>query len=301
MTESVAALDRRCGIEGVAHVVNGQGGLPKVLVTTPAAAGEMYLHGAHVTSWTPAGQPDVLFLSAASRWESGRGIRGGIPVCFPWFANQVGHPQSPSHGFVRTTSWTLDSIVPTDVGIAVTMSIENDAQMRALWPFDFRLVLRATFGAKLQVLLTVINTGRAPLTFEAALHTYYATGDATTVRISGLDGVRYRDKVDGGREHVQEGDIAIAGETDRVYLDTTSAVEIHDPTLRRRIAISKADSQSTVVWNPWIEKAHTLADLQDDEWKRMVCVETANVAPAAVALQPGEQHTIALTVTASTS
>ena len=249
MTETVAALDRRFGIDGIAHVVNGHGGLPKVQVSSPAAAGELYLHGAHVTSWTPAGQPDVLFLSARSRWEPGRGIRGGIPVCFPWFANRAGHPESPAHGLVRTTSWTLESLAQTDAGVAVSLSIQSDAQMRALWPFDFRLVLRATFGAKLQVALTATNTGDAPLAFEEALHTYYAIGDATTVRISGLDEVRYRDKVDGGREHIQDGDIALAGETDRVYMDTTSGVDIHDPTLGRCINVSKSGSRSTVVWH----------------------------------------------------
>jgi glucose-6-phosphate 1-epimerase len=295
MPETTTALDRRHGIAGVAHLVEGQGGLTQVRVTTAAATGEIYLHGAHVTSWRPAGHPDALFVSAASRWEPGRGIRGGIPVCFPWFANKAGDPQAPSHGFVRTRSWTLDSIAHTGADVVVNLSIESDAQTRELWPFDFRLVLRATFGAMLHVELTATNTGDAPLNFEEALHTYYAIGDAASVRISGLDGGRYRDKVDGGRERVQQGDITIDGETDRVYLDTTAAVEIHDPALQRRLHISKSGSRSTVVWNPWIERARALADLQDD-WRRMVCVETANVAPSDVVLQPGGSHRLALTV-----
>ena len=213
-------LDRRYGIPGIARVVDGNGGLTKVAVTTPAATGEIYLHGGQVTSWMPAGQPDVLFVSAASRWEAGRAIRGGIPVCFPWFGNKAGDPKAPAHGFVRSKAWTLDSITQTDAGVVVSVSTGSDDQTRTQWPFDFRLLLRATFGASLNLELVTTNTGAAPLTIEEALHTYYAIGDATTVRVAGLDGAHYLDKVDGGRERVQERDITIAAETDRVYVDT---------------------------------------------------------------------------------
>jgi glucose-6-phosphate 1-epimerase len=299
MTDISSALDRTHGLPGIARVVDGRGGLPKVQVTTAAAAGEVYLHGAQVTSWSPAGQRDVLFVSQASRWEPGRAIRGGIPICFPWFGNKAGDPQAPAHGFVRSKTWTLESIAQTDAGVVVSIATGSDAETKGRWPFDARLVLRATFGASLQVALVATNTGTAPFTFEEALHTYYAIGDATTVRIAGLDGVRYLDKVDAGRERLQEGDIAIAAETDRVYLNTAGAVDIDDPALRRRIHVSKQNSQSTVVWNPWIDKARALADLQDDDWARLVCVETCNVAASAIALAPGQQHTMTLTVTVS--
>lgn len=299
MTDTTASLDRRHEIPGIARVVDGPGGLPKVHVTTPAATGEIYLHGAQVTSWTPTGQPDVLFVSAGSRWESGRAIRGGIPICFPWFGNKAGDAQAPAHGFVRNKAWTLESIVQNEAGVIVSMVTESDEQTRARWPFDFRLLLRATFGAMLHVELAATNTGAAPLTFEEALHTYYAIGDATTVRVAGLDGVRYLDKVDNGRERLQEGNIAIVAETDRVYLNTAGAIDIHDPTMQRRPHVSKANSQSTVVWNPWIEKARALTDLQDDDWTRMVCVETCNVQPSAVALQPAQQHAMTVTVAVS--
>ena len=292
-------LDRRYGIPSVARVVDGNGGLPKVAVTTPAATGEIYLHGGQVTSWTPAGQPDVLFVSAASRWEAGRAIRGGIPICFPWFGNKAGDPKAPAHGFVRSKAWTLDSIARTDAGVVVSVATGSDDQTRTQWPFDFSLVLRATFGASLNLELVATNTGATPLTIEEALHTYYAIGDATTVRVAGLDGARYLDKVDAGREYVQEKDIAIAAETDRVYVDTTNAIDIDDPTLKRCIRVDKSHSRSTIVWNPWIDKARAMADLQDDDWTRLVCVETANVQPHAVTLGPGDEHVMSLMVTVS--
>lgn len=299
MNPLASDLDRQFGIPGKVRVVDGNGGLPKVTITTPAAAGEIYLQGGQVTSWTPAGHQDVLFLSAASRFETARAIRGGIPVCFPWFGNKAGDPQAPAHGFVRSKPWELNAVEQTGTGVVVSVTTASDDESHARWPFTFRLSLRATFGAALQLELIAANIGAAPFTFEEALHTYYAIGDVNAVRISGLDGVRYLDKVDAGRERAQEGEIAIASETDRVYLDTAATVDIDDPALRRRIRVAKSQSCSTIVWNPWIDKARTLADLQDDDWTRMVCVETANVGPQAITLQPGQQHSMSLAVAVS--
>jgi len=295
MTRTAPDLDRQYGIAGVVRVTEGHGGLPNVCVTTPTAIGEIYLHGAQVTSWAPSGQSEVLFVSAASRWEPGRPIRGGIPICFPWFGNKAGDAQAPPHGFVRTRAWTLESTAQTDAGVTISLATESDDQTRARWPFDVRLQLRATFGPTLHVDLVTTNTGAAPLTFEEALHSYYAIGDVASVRVIGLGGVRYHDKVEGG-ERQQEGDIAIVSETDRIYFNTTAAVEILDPARHRRIRVSKANSRATVVWNPWIEKARALADLEDDDWHRMVCVETCNVQPAAIELQPSERHVMSMTV-----
>jgi glucose-6-phosphate 1-epimerase len=295
MSEAPAELNRRLGIPGVAEVASGHGGLTKVAIASPAASGDMYLLGAQVTSWRPAGRDELLFLSRQSRWEPGRAIRGGIPICFPWFGNHAIDPKAPAHGFARTATWRLDTIRQCDAGVEVTTSLESDAQTRLRWPFDFRVLHRAIFGATLHLELIVVNTGTSAFTFEEALHTYYAVGDATAVRVSGLDRVRYLDKVDGGRERVQDGDITIAAETDRVYLDTDAAVDIADPTLRRRIRVEKTASRATVVWNPWTEKARALADLADDEWRRLVCVETANVLPQGITLQPGEQHVMTMT------
>jgi glucose-6-phosphate 1-epimerase len=294
MTTGASDLDKHT-IPGFAQVLEGQGGLPMVRVTTPAATGEIYLHGGQVTSWTPTGHRDVLFVSPASRWEAGRAIRGGIPVCFPWFGNKVGDEQAPAHGLVRTRAWTLDSIRRHIDTAVIDLGTASDEADRPTW----RLELRAIVGASLKVELTVTNTGIEPLVFEEALHAYYAVGDAARARVSGLDEVRFLDKVDGGRERVQEGDVTIVAETDRVYLDTTGPLVVEDPVWRRRIQIERAHSRAAVVWNPWIERARALADLQDDDWTRFVCVEAANVRPLAIDLGPGERHALSMTVTLS--
>ena len=173
----IMELDRYFGIPDIARVCEGDAGLARVDITSPLVRGEMYLHGAHVTSWRPAGSEEVLFLSSKSRWEEGQAIRGGIPVCFPWFRAKGDDPHAPAHGFVRTRSWQLYSIAENDAGVAVTMFIESDEQTRRWWPGEFRLVHRVTFGSELKLELICINTGETPLHFEEALHTYNRVAD----------------------------------------------------------------------------------------------------------------------------
>src|ERR1700733_174061 len=166
MNSAAAASDSRFEIPGVARIVEGNGGLRKVSVTSPQAEGEIYLHGAHVTSWKPAGRQEVFFLSSQSRWESGRAIRGGVPICFPWFGDKAGDPKAPAHGFVRTKSWQLESIAQGEGGGTVSMFTGNDAETIKWWPAEFRLVYRVTFGAELTPELELSNIGRTSLRFE---------------------------------------------------------------------------------------------------------------------------------------
>ncbi len=288
MSTSIADLNSRFQIRGAATVVEGNGGLPKIQIATPNALGEIYLHGAHVTAWKPAGEEEVRFLGPHSHYEDGKAMRGGVPICFPWFGDKADDPKAPAHGFVRTKSWQLESIGQS--GEEVILSTVSDDRTRGVWPHDFRLEYRVVFGTELLMELTMTNTGSSPLRFEEALHAYYSVGDVTKASISGLDGVKYLDKTDSMHEKTQTGDITIAAETDRVYVHTAHALELYDPVLQRRIAVEKEDSRSTIVWNPWIEKARALTDLGEDQWKSMLCIEAANVGDAAVALAPGEQH-----------
>jgi glucose-6-phosphate 1-epimerase len=290
-------LNRRFGIPGVAQIVPGNGGLPRISITTPVATAEIYLHGAQVTSWRRAGGEDVIFLSQHSQFENGKAIRGGIPVCFPWFRNKVDDPKAPSHGVVRTKAWELDSIEIHGDTVVVSLSTVSDEGTRAWWPHDYRLVHRATIGAALTQELVTTNTGTTPARFEEALHTYYRVGAADQVRISGLDGVAYLDNTDGNREKRQAGDIVFTTQTDRAYLDTTHAVEIADPVLHRRIRVEKQNSRTTVVWNPWSTGARTLSDLGDEEWRTMACVEASNMRVYPVDLAPGQQHTMKTVIT----
>jgi glucose-6-phosphate 1-epimerase len=289
---STPELNRRFSIPGAAMIAEGNGGLPVVQITTSAATGAIYLHGAHVTSWVPAGQQDVLYLSPRSLYQEGKAIRGGVPVCFPWFGDKKDDPHAPAHGFVRTKAWQLDSIEKSGEAVAVSMSTASDESTRSWWPYDFRLVHRVTFGAELLLELVMSNTGSETLHFEEALHAYSRVGDATQANVTGLDGVHYLDKTDAYRERVQEGGVVIRAETDRVYLDTAHELELNDPVLHRRTSISKENSRTTVVWNPWSEKAAAMGDLGADQWKSMLCIEVTNVGEYAVELQPGEEHTM---------
>jgi glucose-6-phosphate 1-epimerase len=293
-------LNRRFGIPGVAQVLNGKSGLPKLRVTTESATAEIYLHGAQATQWQPAGAEDVIFLSEHSHWEDGRAIRGGIPVCFPWFRGKADDPKAPAHGFVRTREWRLDAVIAgEDRSVIAVFSTESDESTRRWWPHEFRLVHRIAIDRSLHLELTVTNAGTSPLSFEEALHTYFRVGDVENVRVRGLDGVAYLDNTDGNREKTQPGDVVFAAPTDNAYLNTQGAAELIDPSLRRTLRTDKKNSATTVVWNPWQQGAAALSDLGDDEWRRMACVEASNILGAAVTLSPGEQHTMRATLSVS--
>ena len=189
--ERIAALNEKVAIPGVAQIASGNGGLPKIQIQTAAGTAEIYLHGAQVTSWKPAGADEVLFVSEKSHWEDGRAIRGGIPVCFPWFRGKADDAKAPAHGFVRTKEWNLESITETSgESVCVYLSSESDEATRRWWPFDFRLEYRITVGARLKLELRTKNTGQSALRFEEALHTYFNVGDVEQVKVRGLDGVR---------------------------------------------------------------------------------------------------------------
>jgi glucose-6-phosphate 1-epimerase len=289
----LADLNRRFAIPGIARVVSGNGGLPKVRITAPAASADIYLHGAQVASWQPAGADEVIFLSGHSRWEDGRAIRGGIPICFPWFRAKADDPLAPAHGFVRTKEWRLDSVAAENNGsVTVTCSTESDDSTRHWWPHDFHLAYRVSVGSALRLELIAKNTGAAPFRFEEALHTYFRVGQAQTVHVRGLDQVRYLDNTDGNREKIQAGDLEMTATTDNAYLNTFTAPELIDPSMHRTLRTDKANSATTVVWNPWQQGAASLSELGEEEWQQMVCVEASNILTSAVSLAPGQEHTM---------
>lgn len=287
----IAARNERFGVPGIVQVVSGNGGLAKIQIETRLAACDIYLHGAQVTGWRPAGSEEVLFFSTESNWQDGKAIRGGIPVCFPWFRAMADDPKAPSHGFVRTKEWRIDSIsVEPEDSIGVKFSTESDESTRRWWPFDFRLQYQVTVGSELNLDLTMTNTGGSELRFEEALHTYFRVGDVERAEVRGLDGVAYLDNRDGNRKKTQAGDLRLSAQTDNAYLDATGEAVIFDPVLRRRLKTKKQNSNSTIAWNPWREGAASLADLGNDEWRRMLCVEGGNILDSAVTLMPNESH-----------
>lgn len=290
---SSEALQERFNLSGLACVSTGNGGQPCVRIESPTARGEIYPHGAHITAWQPACAANVIFTSSRARWGEHDAIRGGIPVCAPWFRGKSGDAQAPKHGLVRTRAWNLEGVEALGEDVRVTMSITNDAESRQWWPYEFTMRLRATFGATLHVELDYTNQASEGVTVAEALHTYLAVGDVRQVSIAGLDGARYLDNVDHSHEKRQDGDFHFAKETDNAYLDTATNLVVTDPSLDRRIHVGKSGSQSTVVWNPFVEGARSMADLGEGEWRQFACVEASNVLACALQLEPGETHTLA--------
>src|SRR6266702_8924509 len=254
----LSELNRRFEIPGIAKIVDGRGGLPCVRVSSPRATGEIYLHGAHVASWKPAGGEEALYVSSKSKWQDGAAIRGGVPVCFPWFSTRAEDPRSPAHGLVRTKTWQLEGITHADHDVTIALSTSFDESTRKTWFGDFHLLFCATFGEQLRLELIVTNHGTSTFRFEEALHSYFRVGNVAVGKLHGLNGVPYVDKTDAQRERHQHGAIQISSETDRIYRNTLATVEIEDAAARRRLLVAKENSRDTVIWNPWSDKAKAM-------------------------------------------
>jgi glucose-6-phosphate 1-epimerase len=265
-------------------------GLVRARITTPACTAELYLQGAHLTHWQPAGHGPVLFLSEQSSFAPGHSIRGGVPIIFPWFGTRRGaRTDGPSHGFARTETWELAFAALSGDDLHLTLTLAPTEESRALGFDNFGAALQLILGETLTMRLTVANESAEPMQVGEAFHTYLTVGDATQVRISGLAEAEYLDKTDHFNRKLQaEPVITFSAETDRLYLNTTASVTLEDPTLRRAISIAKQGSQSTVVWNPWA----ALPDMADDAWRGMTCVETANAADNVLTIAPNSTHTM---------
>jgi glucose-6-phosphate 1-epimerase len=284
-------------VEGVV-VEAGAGGLERVRVESAGAEAHIYLQGATVTHFQPHSAAPVLFLSNRATWAAGRAIRGGVPLIFPWFGAHATNPKAPMHGFARTRAWRLLGSQVIDGAVVVELALDDDEASRAsAWPDAFQLRYRVSVGDTLGLALEVINTSPRAFQFEAALHTYLAVGDVRAVAITGLENATYIDKVDGMTRKRQGAEpLRLTGETDRVFVGTRSRCVVEDRVLSRRLTVDKSGSATTVVWNPWSAKAAGLADLEPDDWRRMVCVETANAADDAVTLAAGQRHVMAATI-----
>jgi glucose-6-phosphate 1-epimerase len=286
------------------RLVAPEEGLPHLDVSTRAATAQVFFHGAHLGQWTPAGaRAPLLWLSARSYFRDDKAIRGGVPICFPWFGahrrnaakafRETGSdPAAPAHGFARLVDWTLtDAAEDADGTVVLTLVRDVTPETSPLWPHHCRATQRLSIGTTLAMALDVENRGDEPFAFEEALHTYFSVSEIEQVSITGLEQTEYLDKVEGfARKRQPNEAIRFAGETDRVYLETTATCRIVDPGWSRTIVVSKSGSRSTVVWNPGAERARTFADFTADEWRRMVCVETANVRESSIQLAAGASH-----------
>jgi len=290
-TSELDTLNKQYALPGKLAFGPGPGGLAVAVVSNSHARAMIALQGAHVMTWTPHGQQPVIWLSRAAAFVPGKSIRGGVPICWPWFGPHASDPKLPGHGFARTVPWEVTRTGSlADDRTTLVLRLAETEVTRKQWPHATPVEVRITVGAALEIELVTRNDTSTPVTMGDALHTYFEVSDVRQVKIHGLGACPYLDKVDGGQRKQQQGPVTIASEVDRIYLDSTSDCLIEDPRWRRRIRISKRGSRSTVVWNPWIEKAAKMGDFGMHGFLNMVCVESANAADDVVSIPAGGEH-----------
>jgi glucose-6-phosphate 1-epimerase len=265
-------------------------GLPKIMVTSRFSTAEIYPHGAHITHFQKNGEPPLLFLSRKSLFRPDKAIRGGIPICFPWFGAREG---AVMHGVARLSEWELsETAAAPDGSVRVVFTLPANALVLAGW-LAAQVNFIVTVAETLTLELLVVNATAQEFVFEACLHAYFSIGDIAQVSIEGLKGLSYQDKVDHFTLKQETGDaVKISSEVDRVYLNATGTVKIQDARLRRVISVEKSGSASTVVWNPWIDKAKGMSDFGPEEYKEMVCVEAGNVGESKISLAAGKSASL---------
>lgn len=292
---TVQMLNAQFGIDGHLSFNEDASGLIIAMIENSSAKAALCLQGGHLMTWQPVDQSvPVVWLSRDAKVAAGKSIRGGAPVCWPWFGAHASESSFPGHGFARTVPWRLlETGVEPGGATRLRLRLENSETTLAQWPHACQLDLNIYVGETLRMELVTENTGSEAFVIGEALHTYFQIGDIGAVRVSGLEGCEYWDKVGGSNLRRQTGSIAFAEETDRVYISTAAECVIEDKRLKRRIHVSKSGSQSTVVWTPWVEKAEKMGDMgQPDGWREMVCVESANALENLVTVAPGTCHSL---------
>ncbi len=292
MTE-IEDLNAQFGITNQLTFATAPGSLTVANINNQHASATIALQGGHLMTWTPKGENPVVWLSPAAKLAPGKSIRGGVPICWPWFGAHATEDTFPSHGFARTSQWQVtETSTLADGATQLKFELEPAKMPKQQWPHACTVQCIITVGHTLQMELVTSNCGEDEITISEALHTYFAVSDVRNISIDGLDGCHYQDKVDAFKEKQQTGALAFSSEVDRVYIDTQADCIIHDPGLSRQIRISKAGSDSTIIWNPWIEKARQMGDLGDDGYLNMVCVESANAGKNSVTLAAGIKHSL---------
>ena len=286
---SIASLNTHWSHSGLTFR-EGSGGFSIATLNHRGSEASVALHGAQVLSYIPSGERPVLWCSEHAIYKEGKAIRGGVPVCWPWFADHPDEPSYPAHGFARTQAWTILETSGNQDEVSLTLSLQQNQDSLKLWPHAFELTLKVILSDTLRLEFEVVNLGLEPFTFTGALHSYFAISAIDQIHVTGLEGATYIDSVDKDARKCQESSIRIAEEVDRLFIDTEATTAIVDQGWNRKITISKSGSHSTVVWNPWIAKATRMNDFGDEEYLKMVCVETANAADNSVTVTAAASH-----------
>jgi glucose-6-phosphate 1-epimerase len=285
---NLRALSSRFGGHGVAFC-EGPGGLESVEIENRHATARVALQGAQLLAWQPREEEPVIWVSPVARYEPGVAIRGGIPICWPWFGPHPTDPAQPQHGFARTAAWRVVAVDRLyDDRTRLTLRLP-DGHGSATWPHETELLCMITVGRALELDLVTRNAGPAPITVSQAFHAYFRVSDYERVTVHGLEGCRFLDKVDGG-EGVQDRPLRLSGRTDRLFAESVRDIVLEDPGLGRAIRVARRNSHSAVVWNPGLDGASPASDFGPDGSRGMLCLETANAGPDTVRLEPHAVH-----------
>lgn len=282
-------LDEKFSIEGEVGFAELEDELVFITVSNKYADADICLYGAHVTSFRPHRAMEILWMSPDSSFEVGKPIRGGIPVCFPWFGPHKTDPEKPQHGFARLMYW---DVVKTESGATgettVVLQLRSSEETKAYWPHEFRAEMTIVVGKTLEVKLKVTNPSDEPLEYTCALHSYYSLSDIGNVSLEGLQGTAYYNQLSGENDVQNEELLQIQEPLTRHYLGTETPVVIADSAFRRRIKVDKTGSKVTTVWNPGAETCAKIGDLPDDAYEMFVCVEATNAFDYPIKLAAGE-------------
>lgn len=289
---TLADLNARFGLNEQLKFIDGPNGLVFAEIDNALGTAYVCLQGAHITTFRPKDQDEpVIWVSKFAKFAPGKSIRGGAPVCWPWFGAHASEAGFPGHGFARTVMWDVTHSAALPGGeTEITLALQENDQTRSQWPQQTRLELNVIVGKSLKASLNTTNLGDTPVQIGEALHTYFQISDIVDVQVIGLENTVYLDKVGEAARRTQDGAVTFNSEVDRVYVDTAATCIIVDPGFNRRIVIAKTGSNSTVVWTPWEEKADKMGDFGPDGWRGMVCVESANALENVVTVAAGETH-----------
>jgi len=290
MNAKETTLNDDFGIEGQLSFRDAGDGFIIIDIDNSHCTASVAMQGAHLMTWTPKDEQPVIWMSPVAKLGHGKSIRGGVPICWPWFGAHASDSSFSGHGFARTVPWEVTSTAALEDGCTLISFRITDVK-KDQWPHQAPAEMNMIIGHYLEMELSTENQGDETITVGDALHTYFCVSDVSKVAVTGLDGCDYLDKVGPAARRTQQGDITIGSEVDRIYFDQGQDVVIKDPGMEREIRIEKLGSHSTIVWNPWIEKCLNMGDFgSDDGYLGMVCVESANAAEDVVQLAPGETH-----------
>lgn len=291
---TVETLNNLHGVAGKVQFTTGKGNLTTIGISGKYASALISLYGAQLLSFKPAGEKEILWMSERSLFENGKAIRGGIPVCFPWFGPHATDQAKPQHGFARLQDWKVLSVKEGAETITVRLGLEKSEYSMQLWPHCFNAGIEFIIGKTLEVRLTVTNTGSTAFEYSDALHTYFNISDIAGIDIAGLQHATYYDAFEMELKTQEEELLHFTTETNRRYVNTVAVCTINDPAYKRKIHVSKTGSKVTVVWNPGEATAKTIGDVEPGGYNNFVCVEPANAYAGIdmITLNPGETHTL---------